>query len=324
MGRSVPAWGRAGLTRRDGCRRVAHANAQVRGSLGLAAEPAAPSPPLHPQSPRMICGSDGMLGLRKGFGFAGEGLRLCRCMDRARAAPDAGPLLRTSRGEQGVTPGRWTTVPASLPPRGMAVTPWPEFRRRPVGHQRPDDPRHHVRQGDGDPHARLARQHAGRPRPSCVGIPVRTAASGAAPQIASASAMALFCRFANGFTHAGGIEPRVVTGQAYPACPVTSTGADLHRAHASGRCRDERPPRITPQHRATHGCASRIRAVPLENRLDRIDPAGAHPTRGCRLQGCRNTAALAQRCRRGTSTPTLRVVLRRSPAEMRTHGNDRQ
>ncbi|KOX41803.1 hypothetical protein GGQ91_003948 [Methylobacterium fujisawaense] len=36
--------------------------------------------------------------------------------------------------------------------------------------------------------------------------PGRTAASGAAPQIASASAMALFCRFANGFTQAGGMS----------------------------------------------------------------------------------------------------------------------
>lgn len=160
MGRSVPTWSRAGLTRRDGCGRVARANARVHGSLGLAAEPAAPSPPPHPQSPRMICGSDGMLGLRRGFGFAG-----------AWTLRERHPMLRTSRGEQGVTAGRWTTVPASLPPRSMAVTPWPEFRRRPVGHQRPDDPRHHVRQGDGDPHARLARQHAGRPRPSFVGIP---------------------------------------------------------------------------------------------------------------------------------------------------------
>lgn len=210
----------------------------------------------------------------KGFGFAG-----------AWTVRERHPMLRTSRGEQGVTAGRWTTVPASLPPRGMAVTPWPEFRRRPVGHQRPDDPRHHVRQGDGDPHARLARQHAGRPRPSFV------AGSRANRSVGRRAADRL--RVGHGALlplrerlHASRRdEPRVVTGQVYPACPVTSTGADLHRAHASGRCRDERPPRITPQHRATHGCATRIRAVTLENRLDRIDPAGAHPTREAACRG---------------------------------------
>lgn len=323
MGRSVPAWGRAGLTRRDGCRRVAHANARVRGSLGLAAEPAAPSPPLHPQSPRMICGSDGMLGLRKGFGFAGEGLRLCRCMDRARAAPDAGPLLRTSRGERrdgGAMDDRPRIPPASRH-GGYAVAGVPQAPR-----------------GPSTPRRSAPSCPPGRRRPACAAG--ATACRPTSPQLCRdpRANRSVGRRAADRLRVGHGAllplrerlhacrrdEPRVVTGQVYPACPVTSTGADLHRAHASGRCRDERRSRITPQHCATHGCATRIRAVTLENRLDRIDPAGAHPTRGRRLQGCRNTAALAQRCRRGTSTPTLRVVLRRSPAEMRTHGNDRQ
>ncbi len=38
-----------------------------------------------------------------------------------------------------------------------------------MGHQGPDDPRHLVRQGDGDQHARLARQHASQQYPSFIG-----------------------------------------------------------------------------------------------------------------------------------------------------------
>ncbi len=191
-------------------------------------------------------------------------------MDRARAAPDAGPLLRTSaakRRDGGAMDDRPRIPPASRH-GGYAVAGVPQAPRGPSTPRRsaPSCP-----PGDGDPHARLARQHAGRPRPSFVGIPAnRSVGRRAADRLRVGHGALLPLRER---LHAcRRDEPRVVTGQVLSRMP-----SDEHRRRSPSRpCIGEvsrrTPVPITPQHRATHGCATRIRAVTLENRLDRIDP----------------------------------------------------
>ncbi|MBA7592789.1 hypothetical protein ES708_34983 [subsurface metagenome] len=100
-------------------------------------------------------------------------------------------------------------------------------------------------------------------------------------------------------------EPRVVTCHGYLARPVMSTGARLHRDHASRKCREERQHLITPQLLAEHDCATRTGAVNLENRFGQIDSDRANLAHGRLLQWCHNTSTLARRCRQGASTPTL-------------------
>lgn len=115
-----------------------------------------------------------------------------------------------------------------------------------MGHQGPDDPRHLVRQGDGDQHARLARQHAGQPCSSFTGITRRDLCrrARAQDQQPSQAALAHLGRSPQPLLAAAGVLPRDETEPSRKVAPAAEGTGGRCQSHERGR--DHRADTRTP------------------------------------------------------------------------------